>query len=71
MEMNKWLTKELLYKWHTSGPKDFENLHVIGTCGECEHYKMFGSPSQIDICGLLRIESKPDFGCIHWEKKDV
>ena len=46
-----------------------KDKHVISTCEFCGHYIMFGSACQIDKCGLLRIESTKDFGCIHWSEK--
>lgn len=50
-----------------------KNLHVIGTCGECEHY-LKEDTSPYGYCDIQenpqnRIVIKPDFGCIHFEPK--
>lgn len=52
-----------------------ENLHVIGTCGECEHWVQednvgWGSCGNSQKDGELGTVGHT-FGCIHFEQKEV
>ncbi|MCK5613450.1 hypothetical protein KAR91_66885 [Candidatus Pacearchaeota archaeon] len=67
MHLINWLSEN----WRSLS-KSSSNLHVIGTCGNCEHRKYdntdspeCGSPKPTPVNQAWR-----DFGCIHWEKKE-
>jgi len=55
--------------WWTEHEIREAGYHIIGTCGECEYFKMFGSPSLVDKCTLFGIERSQDFGCIHFAEQ--
>ena len=47
--------------------------HVIGTCGDCKHWKWYGAMNPPPICKhpskLVDVCGSGD-GCIHWDKKE-
>jgi len=52
-----------------------DNLHVIGTCGECVQFKAIANPAAFEgVCKsnahLTPHDCDADFGCIHFEPKD-
>jgi len=54
--------------------KDFpdcqvQDLHVIGTCGECEHKKCCAVYDILEMGGYSQEDLKT-FGCIHFEQKE-
>jgi len=73
MKLNKFLD---LYEKSGLSLKEDSNLHVIGTCGDCLEYVFSGAP-EIDLgtCDSLEESTPgrcfPNFGCIHFEKKEV
>ncbi len=69
MEFGDWwskqVTKEGGFKY-----QDSVGLHVIGTCGECEHWREEICNSQkvpFDVFGNTDIPE--DFGCIHFAEQ--
>jgi len=75
MKLDDWMHKNLKVKWSESEqrhigvlqkepPQDTTNLHVIGTCGDCEHL----SESE-KVCFKVMIKIEQPFGCIHFEAK--
>lgn len=63
--------------------KEEQNLHVIGPCGECEHWgdHPMGTRGGVEMRGCEKLECvspgnqrfgscpSKDFGCIHFEPK--
>jgi len=48
-----------------------EGLHVIGTCGECKYHD--GETKHYETTCSFEgndLNTKKDFGCIHFEPKD-
>lgn len=64
MKLTKWLIdlKEPIDEENEDSIKD---LHVIGTCGECDKWMQEDLPA-LDICN----GTHKGFGCIHFEQKE-
>ena len=66
MKLEEWTDEHNL---HYSSDQ-LEGLHVIGTCGTCEHWDYSGQKAgfckKYPSAGVTQSQTPEYFGCIYW-----